>query len=453
MNVTDSSPFTQLRLVYLRYQKMANSNSPSVSSIATSALYQDVINQFQMVLDTITPETPVNLMITSYSQAILTGNSYFCLNHGVVGVIIPFYGSSSFISPEILSKSEKAETDGVDLLVQALNNNDPTAYDLFSTYGLSAEFIDYLGEDTGLIPQLTKMLNEKGQMIDYYTAVINNMSNEGNDHVVPLMSALHRYLIQEKSQSVDFNLQLALLLLQLHHVDTLPSYLASLSPELLVPTLHSLIPLVSNLSPKHYTDVIHIIAVVLSEQVNQWKSIHDFSKLSSFFQFDDLKCHQCAELVRQLVKMMSKYISFRVHSFLLLFDSIYLVIVFAECIAEANPDMISGCFQESLQDSSPTPCPITALYHILLVCQKAHAFFAMLGNNYCCSLNNAFLLFELLLLSFWPVSLSTFFTLEINQVIRCSLGLQVEMGGICIVDAENASTQCLEHLRDVFIAV
>ena len=453
LNVTDPSPFTQLRLVYLHYQKMVNSNSPSVSALAISALHQDVINQFQIVLDSITPETPMNLMVTSYSQAILTGNSYFCLNHGVVGVIIPFYGSSSFINPEILSKTEKEESTDADLLVQALTENASNAYELFLQYGSSPEFIDELCEKTGLIPQLTKLLIEKGQMVEYYTTLISKLSSEGNVHLTSFVTALHRHVIQEKIQSYDFNLQLALLLLQLHQIDTFVSYFASLPPELLIPTLHSILPLLLQLAAKQYTDFIHIIAQVLSEGVNQWKAIHDFSKLSSFLQFDGLKCQQAAEIARQIIKLMTTYILLRVNSFALLFDSIYIVIVLAECIAEANPEIISGCFQELFNDSSPTVCPIQALYHILFVCQKAHSFFARFGSNNCCGLNDAFLLFELSLLSFCPPSLLTIFSSEISQVIRCSLGLQVGMDRVCTVDAENAPAQCVEHLRDIHIAL
>ena len=111
------------------------------------------------------------------------------------------------------------------------------------------------------------------------------------------------------------------------------SYFASLPPELLIPTLHSLLPLLLQLAAKQYTDFIHIIAQVLSEGVNQWKAIHDFSKLSSFLQFDGLKCQQAAEIARQIIKLMTTYILLRVNSFALLFDSIYIVIVLAECIA------------------------------------------------------------------------------------------------------------------------
>ena len=425
---------------------MVNSSGSSASELAVSTLHQEVIQQFQLVLDSITPETPVNLMVTSYSQAILTGNSYFCLNHGVVGVIIPFYGSSSFISPAILEKAEKAELSNANLFVRALKENASNAYELFVEHGLSAEFIDHVCEEIGLIPPLTKLLLEKGQMVEYYTTLIRKLSSEGNSHVASFVSALHRYLIQEKVQSSDFNLQLALLLLQLHQLDTMLSYLISLSPDLLIPTLHSLFPLLPGLAPKHYADFIHTVAQVLSEQVNQWKAIHDFSKLSSYFKLDDLKCRQGAEVVKRSIKMMSIYISLGLNSFSLLFDSIYIIIVLAECIAEANPDMISGCFQESFEESTPTFCPIQALYHILWVCQKSHAFFAMFGNNNCCGLSGAFLLFELSLLSFCPSSLSTLFSSEINQVIRCSFGFQVEMMWICTADAENASAQRVEHL-------
>ena len=446
LNVTDPSPFTQLRLVYLHYQKMVNSNSPSASALAISALHQDVINQFQTVLDSITPETPMNLMVTSYSQAILTGNSYFCLNHGVVGVIIPFYGSSSFINPEIISKSEKEELTDVNLLIHALTKNMSNTYELFLQHGSSPEFMDYICEETRLVPQLTKLLIEKGQMVDYYTTLISKISSDGNVHLASFVTALHRCLIQDKIQSHDFNLQLALLLLQLHQIDTFVSYFASLPPDLLIPTLHSLMPLLSQLALKQYIEFIHITAQVLSEVVNQWKAIHDFSKVSSFFKMDNRKCQQAAEFARQIIKLMTAYISFHVNTFALLFDSIYIIIVLAECIAEANPEIISGCFQELFNDSCPTVCPIQALYHILFVCQKAHFFFARFGSNNCCSLNDAFLLFELSLLSSCPPSLVTLFSSEINQVIRCSLGLQVGIDRICTLDAENAPAQCVEHL-------
>ena len=105
MDLAESSPFTQLRLLYLRYQDALH-HQRSSSSVVNDLLHQ-VVQCLQKVLDSVDTSTSVNLMITSRARAILTGNSPLCLNQGVLGVILPFYGSSSFLNPIVLSKTDK----------------------------------------------------------------------------------------------------------------------------------------------------------------------------------------------------------------------------------------------------------------------------------------------------------------------------------------------------------
>lgn len=61
------------------------------------------------VLEAVQPATPLNTMVSFRQNVILTDNSPVCANQGVLGVMLPFYGSSSFLTSDAMETQMKSD--------------------------------------------------------------------------------------------------------------------------------------------------------------------------------------------------------------------------------------------------------------------------------------------------------------------------------------------------------
>ena len=61
------------------------------------------------MLEAVQPATPLNTMVSFRQNVILTDNSPVCANQGVLGVMLPFYGSSSFLTSDAMETQMKSD--------------------------------------------------------------------------------------------------------------------------------------------------------------------------------------------------------------------------------------------------------------------------------------------------------------------------------------------------------
>ena len=447
MDLAESTPFTQLRLLYLRYQDALHHQGSS-SSVVNDLLHQ-VVQCLQKVLDSVDTTTSVNLMITSRARAILTGNSPLCLNQGVLGVILPFYGSSSFLNPIVLSKTDKESFNEIHPLVNALSSNSPSLSSLLASQGLDKEFIDHLCNNPSSIASLNDFFTSDEDMLDYYSKLVSKLVCENPFQYIPLLLSLHKSLARRSNPPISFVLQLTLVLLQLQQDDPVVSLLAAIPPEDFIKTVHTLYPYFVHLPTKQATDCIHSVSSALTTLILQWKKEINDSTFALFLNVDSLTSQYCAELVRWIIDDVAETATYNLPSFSLVFDSLYLLLVLGEIVAEVNPSISSDFFNETLEDLYCPKCPISALRHILYAFICTHSFFSSFGHNTCCSQHGAFLLYELQLILWWPDSSNALYNQEINQVLRCALSLSVLIYSECNVDCRNTTTQCVGYLPTI----
>ena len=422
MELADSSPFTQLRLVYLRYQDaLHRQTSPSV----VNNLLHQVVQCLQKVLDSVDNNTSVNLMITSRSRSILTGNSALCLNQGVLGVILPFYGSSSFLNPVVLSKTDRESCNEIHPLVNALSSKSLSLPSLLASQGLDKEFIDHLYNNPSSVATLTDFFTSDEDMLEYYSKLVSKLVYENPFQYVSLLLSLHKNLLRRDNPPISFILQLTLALLQLQQDDPVIPLLAAIPPEDFIKTVHTLYPYCVHLPTKQATNCIHSVSSALTTLISQWKKETNDSTFALFLKVDSLTSQYCAELVRWIIDDVAETVTHNLPSFSLIFDSLYLLLVLGEIVAEVNPLVSSNFFNETLENLYCSKCPISALRHILYAFICTHSFFSSFGHNTCCSQHGAFLLYELQLIIWWPDSANALYTQEINQILRCALSLSV----------------------------
>ena len=103
VNLENEDVFQHFRYYYYLYQ-CEITNKPTQRGWANSkntyiqVLLNMISEKLQLLLSTVTPETSVNSMISFKNNVILTDNQYICINQNNIGVILPFYGSSSFVT-------------------------------------------------------------------------------------------------------------------------------------------------------------------------------------------------------------------------------------------------------------------------------------------------------------------------------------------------------------------
>ena len=107
MRLQDAAPLTRLRYAYLQYQQLLQNTSPKARSLHHVHLLQyrdEAFAALYEVLAAVQPTTPINTMVSFKQNVILTDNAPICSNQGVLGVMLPFYGSSSFLTSDVMEK-------------------------------------------------------------------------------------------------------------------------------------------------------------------------------------------------------------------------------------------------------------------------------------------------------------------------------------------------------------
>lgn len=112
LRLQDAAPLTRLRYAYLQYQQLLQNTSPQARALHRTHLLQFRTEAFAVlreVLEAVQPATPLNTMVSFRQNVILTDNSPVCANQGVLGVMLPFYGSSSFLTSDAMETQMKSD--------------------------------------------------------------------------------------------------------------------------------------------------------------------------------------------------------------------------------------------------------------------------------------------------------------------------------------------------------
>lgn len=72
-------------------------------------LLEEVSKWLNVILESAVPSASVNIMVSFKQNVILTDNQYLCINQNNLGVILPFYGSSSFVSTAAFQTAMKED--------------------------------------------------------------------------------------------------------------------------------------------------------------------------------------------------------------------------------------------------------------------------------------------------------------------------------------------------------
>ena len=112
LRLQDAAPLTRLRYAYLQYQQLLQNTSPQARALHRAHLLQfrtEAFAALREVLEAVQPATPLNTMVSFRQNVILTDNSPVCANQGVLGVMLPFYGSSSFLTSDAMETQMKSD--------------------------------------------------------------------------------------------------------------------------------------------------------------------------------------------------------------------------------------------------------------------------------------------------------------------------------------------------------
>lgn len=102
----------QLRYAYLLYQQTLQQSAPVNHAVHRQCVLQyraECLESLHAVLDALHPTAAINNMVSCRQNVILTDNQPICVNQGTLGVILPFYGSSSFITIDSLEEQNKTD--------------------------------------------------------------------------------------------------------------------------------------------------------------------------------------------------------------------------------------------------------------------------------------------------------------------------------------------------------
>ena len=108
MDCSAVTNLTRLRFTYLQYrqwiQQKGTIHAASATNQTLQHLAQECQNYLHAVLQEVDETTNINPMAVNKQNVILPGNSPICCNQGVIGVMIPFYASDSFLHEELVDK-------------------------------------------------------------------------------------------------------------------------------------------------------------------------------------------------------------------------------------------------------------------------------------------------------------------------------------------------------------
>lgn len=137
-SLVDASPLMQLRYDYYLYQRALFFHE------ATAAHQKQSFVSFTRFLNTTAPSLPVTRIVKSRQSVILIDNSPLCSDNGVLGVMLPFYGSGSFVSERFFRAA--GETIGrisVESVAEALRLQDPQALAVLDKVKQTSSWLRY----------------------------------------------------------------------------------------------------------------------------------------------------------------------------------------------------------------------------------------------------------------------------------------------------------------------
>lgn len=155
-------------------------------------LLEEVSKWLGVILEAATPSTSVNIMVAFKQNVILTDNQYLCINQNNLGVILPFYGSSSFVGTATFQTAMK---------------EDPVMYDI----RLLSEKLGYLAG------QKAEVYQNDTENVNMVRTLYDNLKD--NPHWIPFLkyACLESLLYSDHIQVVS---QLQLFLLNTASVET-----------------------------------------------------------------------------------------------------------------------------------------------------------------------------------------------------------------------------------------
>ena len=137
-SLMNASPLTQLRYDYYRYQRALFFHE------ASAGYEKQCLLSFTHFLKTTAPSLPVTRIVKSRQSVILIDNSPLCSDDGMLGVMLPFYGSGSFVSERFFRAS--GDTTGrmsVESVAEALRQQDPQALAKLDKVKQSSSWLRY----------------------------------------------------------------------------------------------------------------------------------------------------------------------------------------------------------------------------------------------------------------------------------------------------------------------